>query len=106
MIVVCFVIQVAHPAGKPPMVGRILVRIVDVPLRFPISENDRYRPCRPKKPKPHTFSFVLRVGVLIPMSGHRASDEPRGNSSNNYGGLTQLFFAWACLAPRFSAICT
>jgi hypothetical protein len=41
MIVVCFVIQVAHPAGKPPMVGRILVRIVDVPLRFPISENDR-----------------------------------------------------------------
>jgi hypothetical protein len=59
MIVVCFGIQVAHPAGKPPMIGRILVRIVDVPLRLPISENDRYRPCRPKKPKPHTFSFVF-----------------------------------------------
>jgi hypothetical protein len=60
IVLVCFVIQVAHPGGKPPMV-RILVRIVDVPLRFPISENDRYRPCRAKKPEPHKFSFVLRV---------------------------------------------
>jgi hypothetical protein len=35
------------------------------------------------------------------MSGHRASDQPRGNSSNNYGGLTQLFFALGVPGPMF-----